>query len=249
MPTLAELAEDAAAYTPLWPGVQRVDDPRFCVLFLEHMTFVQRLRLDADGVDEALADVRTLAGERGRRSTVWWLGESTEPRGLRDRLVELGLEPLGEPLLGMACAAEPRADVTVPVREAGCVDDYRTSLRIEQEVNSLPSDDRALYLDHAEENWRRVAGSQLRHYLAELDGSAVAMGRAAFGDAVFLMGGATLPQARGRGAYTSLVTERWRQGGGRPLVVQAAPDSQPILARLGFESVGPIHVLRDGGDR
>ena len=91
-----------------------------------------------------------------------------------------------------------------------------------------------------------VEGSSgLQHYLAYVDGEPVAMGRAAFGDAVFLMGGTCLPEARGRGAYTALVAARWREGGGRPLVAQASTDSQPILRRLGFRETAAIHILAD----
>jgi GNAT superfamily N-acetyltransferase len=52
-----------------------------------------------------------------------------------------------------------------------------------------------------------------------------------------LWGGGTLPGWRGRGIYRALIAYRARLAaarGYRYLYVDASPDSQPILARLGF---------------
>ncbi|MBO0809915.1 MAG: GNAT family N-acetyltransferase, partial [Actinobacteria bacterium] len=52
-----------------------------------------------------------------------------------------------------------------------------------------------------------------------------------------LWGGGTLPEWRGRGIYRALVAYRARLAvarGYRYLQVDASPDSQPILRRLGF---------------
>ena len=56
--------------------------------------------------------------------------------------------------------------------------------------------------------------------------------------AALLIGGATLPEARGRGVYTSLVHARWQaavERGMPRLVGQRRAESAPILERLGFE--------------
>ena len=61
-------------------------------------------------------------------------------------------------------------------------------------------------------------------------------------------GGATLPAARGRGAYRALVAARWEDAvvrGTPVLVTQAGALSRPILARLGFREVCTIRVLLD----
>ena len=246
MTTLRELAVDAAAHTPLWPGIERIDDPRFCVLFLEHMTFVQRLRLGEDEIDGAIDDVRALAAERGRGRTLWWVGDGAEPADLVPRLRARGLVPFGdETLAAMALEGEPRATGTVPIHTVESLDDYRTALAIEAETLGHPVDE-----DFAVHKWRLLDGStELRHHLAIVAGEPVAMGRSAFGEAVFLMGGATLPRARRRGAYTALIAARHRDGGSRPLVAQASSESRPILVRLGFRQVGEIHVLADEGRR
>jgi hypothetical protein len=243
--TLVELAEDAAAHTPLWPGVDRVVDERFCVFFAENPTFVQRLRLTAGSVAETLEDVRRLARARGRSRTQWWVGSTAEPAGLAAELRELGLAD-GGVIAAAALDREPAGQPVVPVREVESLADYLAALTIEQEVSAVPAEVRARGLANARERWETVRRSPMRHYLAEVDGEPVAMARAAFGDdAVFLMGGATLPSARGRGAYGSLVVARWQAGGGRPLTVQSSSESLPILERLGFRRVGEIRILLD----
>ena len=60
------------------------------------------------------------------------------------------------------------------------------------------------------------------------------------------MGGATLPEARGKGAYVSLVHARWQaavERGTPRLTVSAGPDSAPILIRLGFERIGTVKLM------
>lgn len=96
--------------------------------------------------------------------------------------------------------------------------------------------------------WERE-GRRGRTFVVLEAGEVVAVGRAHYGEsAVFLTGGATAPHARGRGAYTSLVHARWTEAvtrGTAALVTQASPDSDPILARLGFESIGRVDLYRD----
>ena len=62
------------------------------------------------------------------------------------------------------------------------------------------------------------------------------------------MGGAVLPEARGRGVYRALVRARWDhtvECGTPLLVVQAGDMSGPILTSLGFESHGEIRLYSD----
>jgi len=67
-------------------------------------------------------------------------------------------------------------------------------------------------------------------------------------DGVALMGGAVLPEARGRGVYRALVRARWDHAVARGtplLVVQAGPMSAPVLDGLGFERHGEIRLFAD----
>ena len=89
-------------------------------------------------------------------------------------------------------------------------------------------------------------------YLAYLDGKPVARASGAFSEhGVTLFGGATLPEARGRGAYRALVAARWEDAvrrGTPALITQAGAMSQPILGRLGFREVCRIRILIDRFD-
>lgn len=86
-------------------------------------------------------------------------------------------------------------------------------------------------------------------WLAYVDGRPVAWAmadRAAAG--LYLAGGSTLPEARGRGCYRALVYARWEEAvrlGLAGLAVQAQyGSSAPILRRLGFVEVATIHTLQ-----
>ncbi|HKD34638.1 MAG TPA: hypothetical protein VKB73_14430, partial [Gaiellaceae bacterium] len=63
-----------------------------------------------------------------------------------------------------------------------------------------------------------------------------------------LYGGATVPRARGRGAYRALNRARWDDAvahGTPALITQGGSMSRTILERLGFERVGEVHMLLD----
>ena len=75
--------------------------------------------------------------------------------------------------------------------------------------------------------WPRLqAAGTSTIYLAYLDGEPVGFGRAVFTPrGALLLGGATLPAARGHGVYTSLVHARWAEAveRGVPRLIVAAP--------------------------
>jgi predicted GNAT family acetyltransferase len=98
----------------------------------------------------------------------------------------------------------------------------------------------------------RLGTDELVVYLAYTDGEPIARASGSFSEhGVTLFGGATLPEARGRGAYRALVAARWQDAvaRGTPLLVtQAGSMSRPILTRLGFRQVCEIRILLDAFD-
>jgi hypothetical protein len=63
-----------------------------------------------------------------------------------------------------------------------------------------------------------------------------------------MAGGATLPEARGRGAYGALVVARWEAAVARgtpALVTHAGSMSRPILERVGFVAAAEVWFLND----
>jgi hypothetical protein len=252
------LAEDSNAYTPLELGQQRLEDPRF-VVFLgrghgPHSTVVQRLRLRADEVEQALDDVRALLARLERPVSSWEVAGSATPPDIVARLEALGLVPDREPyVVGMVLTdPPPPAPPGFDVRPVATAEEYVAALAVQHVAFEAPEDARERELEEAGRNfelWEASPHSVL--YVAWLDGEAVAAGRATFADAgVVLNGGSTLPSARGRGAYRAIVAARWEAAvrrGTPALITGAGSMSRPILQRLGFREVAEISVLVDPG--
>ena len=248
MDWVLELAENANTYTPLAAADERIVNDRF-VLWMG--------RGDEPGGTSRSGSAcgRTRSTRCGRRSTrslraqgrtacTWEVGSHATPADLVDRLLALGLvDDQPTPLaIGMvldrAAGAGPPPDVEVRRAETrrgasrGRAD-RRGRLRAAGPDEPRPRDD----------DPNNVV------YLAYVDGEPVARASGSFGEhGVTLFGGATLPEARGRGAYRALVAARWEDAVARGtpvLVTQAGPMSRPILARLGFREVCEIRILLD----
>ena len=250
------LAEHSNAYTPLERGHRRIEDSRFVVWTgrgrSAYSTVVQRLRLEPDEVAEAVADVRDLLARLDRPSSSWEVSSSATPPDLVERLEALGLVRDREfHVVSMVLdAAPPPVPAGFEVRPVATADEYVEAIRVQHVAFETPDEVRERELDDAARNfelWESSPHSSL--FLAWLDGEPVAAGRATFAVAgVGLNGGATLPEARGRGAYRALVSARWDEAvrrGTPALITQAGAMSRPILQRLGFREVAEIRVLLD----
>jgi hypothetical protein len=251
---IRELAENANTYTPLASDEERVVDPRYVISFGAgtdpHFAVVQRLRLQSEQVDEAVAEIRALISARGRAACTWEIGDSATPVDVVQRLLALGCEPDREPLaIGMVLTEPPDDDPpSVTARRVQTLAEYEEAIRIAHEAFHAPqtSTDEALArsaVDFARE------GHQWATYLAFVDGRPVARATAQFTEhGVLLFGGATREGARGRGAYRALVRARWHDAvaqGTPVLVTHAGSMSRPILASLGFREVAQVHILLD----
>ena len=256
-PEVRRLAEDPSAYAPMPPGFERVQNERFSLLLgpFPELTMVQRLRLDSANVDATLAEVRELAAGQGRDFVTWWVTDSTTPADLERRLVDLGLEPAAMPLnepsyAAMALTGAPEvAGSGLEARIAADLDEFTTASELTWNAFGVPEEQRELQLALLPVMYELHRDGLATRYLCFLDGEPVGSAVAVFADhAVMLLGGAVLPEARGRGCYRALVRARWDDGvtrGTPALVVQAGAMSQPILARLGFEHVATMRVLVD----
>jgi hypothetical protein len=252
---ILELAENANAYTPLGPGEQRIVDPRFVVwvgtgVEDPHWTVVQRLRIGTD-TERVVDEVRALVRAHGKPGCTWEVGASATPHDLVERLLELGLERDAEPTAtGMVLDREPDGtDVAgVTARRVETADEMEVAARIAGTAFGMT----AAATEETAVDARRAfvrEGDGGATYLAFVDGRPIARATAVFTEhGVLLFGGATLPQARGRGAYRALVQARWEDAVARRtpvLVTHAGAMSQPILARLGFEALTTIEILVD----
>jgi GNAT superfamily N-acetyltransferase len=217
-----------------------------------HSTVVQRLRLEADEVEATVSDVRSLLGRLERPSSSWEVSSSATPADLAERLEQAGLVPDREPyVVSMVLTDQPPpAPPGFEVRPVANAEEYVAAVRVQHVAFETPEDARERELEDAARNfelWESSPHSAL--FLAWLDGEPVAAGRATFADAgAVLNGGATLPHARGHGAYRALVAARWEEAvrrGTPALITQAGAMSRPILQRLGFREVAEIRVLVD----
>jgi GNAT superfamily N-acetyltransferase len=147
----------------------------------------------------------------------------------------------------------PRAD-GVEIRRIATFDDHLVGLEIMLAADRFSPErmasERALARQTFDRRMRR-GGLQ---WLAVLDDTPVAFAladRSPVG--LYLAGGATLSEARGRGCYRALVRARWDEAvklGLPGLSVQAQYESSaPILRRLGFVETATIHTLRSPSAR
>ena len=138
---------------------------------------------------------------------------------------------------------EPPADVTA--RRVSSLDELVTAREIQRQAFGDP---RGVDRDRARRDLE-TEGVTGATFLAWVDGEPAAAAYSAYTTlGVILFGGATLPAARGRGAYRALVAARAaeaEQRGTPTLVTHAGHMSRPTLERLGFEAVARIDRLID----
>jgi GNAT superfamily N-acetyltransferase len=252
---LIAFAEDPDFFIEPPEGSDRHADERFCLTIGPHRRWagVCRLRLpdDAEQIAGAVAEIRQLTA--GIEHVMWNVGSSATPMGLPERLRALGLgdpEPPFEPLVAaMALEHEPLAVHGVEVRRIETLEEHLAGLEIMLASATWSDAAAAAERERAEEVFERRQRRGGLQWLAHLDGRPVAFAVADRGPAgLYLGGGATLPEARGRGCYRALVRARWDEAirlGLPGLAVQAQyGSSAPILRRLGFAEVATVHTLQ-----
>ena len=246
-PTVAELAEDAAAHVLPRPGFETIDRDEFFFEAGRHRASMQRLRLG--DVEAAVAWAREECARRRVGRCEWWVGWSARPADLARRLTDLGFVPDDEEatLTAMSIDHEPPAAPDVEVRRIETLDQQLATLEVDWDVWNLPESERSSR--RAYEHERFDPNGTVHHFAAYEDGRPIGFGRAIDMDAgVALMGGAVLPAARRRGVYRALVHARWDHAAARGtplLVVQAGHLSAPVLDGLGFCSHGVIRLFVD----
>jgi hypothetical protein len=149
--------------------------------------------------------------------------------------------PIGATCTALALDHAPPAATGIEVRRVTTYDEFLVGLDIEDTVFGYSR------RDEAEAIYERRRARPGGEWLALCDGRAVAYGSAVAGPlGLYLSGGGTLADARGRGAYRALVRARWEHAvelGAPALVVHAQDASRPILEQLGFARVATIHEL------
>jgi GNAT superfamily N-acetyltransferase len=215
----------------------------------------QIVELVGDGptdVAAAVEEMRAVARERGKTTLAWWIAPEhdhvapvLEDAGLVNEDTA-GFEAI-ENAMVLVAAPEHAVAEGIEVRIVESWEEFRDAGEVARTVFGLPEISEEQLRQRYEEYAARPDSG--RSVCAAIDGKIVASSFAAFGAAgVNLFGGTVLPEARGRGVYSSLVRARWDMAVGRgtpALTVQAGRMSKPILERLGFEFVTPVRVFVD----
>ena len=180
----------------------------------------------------------------------WFVDRDTEPANLPDRLAAYGVLPDPEPLVTVMTlgphAQLPQSNPRVEIRDAlSAFDLYSMARRIQDEAFGMVVDEQS-----HRESWERARADPTGLYLlAFYDGEPAGAANTVMSpDGWMLAGGATRQAFRGHGVFRALVRERWQRaiaGGAPGVAVHAGRMSAPILARLGFQTVGELEVYRD----
>ncbi|HUZ83136.1 MAG TPA: hypothetical protein VMU66_00465 [Gaiellales bacterium] len=247
---LREIAEYPNAFSPLGPHDERIETDRFtlCMGAGRRWNTVQRQRIPRGQVDDAVEEVRSLLRARGRTSTQWEVGSSAEPTDLVELLLRRGLVRDPEPHAAalVLTASPPPAPLGLVARRVETFADYAAAVAVQDEAFETPEHERRENLAALPERWRDTPN--LMHAVWLDDALVCAGGSAPTDHGLLLYGGATHPQARGRGAYRALIAARWDEAvrrGTPALLTQAGRMSRPILERLGFDAVGHVAALLD----
>ncbi|MGH3065865.1 MAG: non-canonical purine NTP pyrophosphatase [Gaiellaceae bacterium] len=217
---------------------------------------VGKQRLEPEGVGSAIEAARSFARERGRTKIEWSVGPEATPEDLAERLLEAGLVWADEPPFARLAAAlvltspPPPPPTGVETRVVETLDDFRACDDVYAVAFETPEEDRAAWDATLDQRWVSYqTEDHVLQFVACVGGEPIAAATALVARVgVFLGGAATLPEARGRGAYRALVRARWEEAvrRGTPLLaVEAGPRSRPVLERLGFQRLGEIEAFLD----
>jgi hypothetical protein len=231
------------------PDLVVASSPRYTLLAEPGNTWaaVERIRLDGDDVAGAVAEVQQFLHETQTTIASWWVCERSTPHDLESRLLAAGLELKRDDHLIdglLTTTAPPPGPPEIEARPVVSVDEHLAARRVQYEGFGTPASQRRSDDELAAEFGTTTAPV----YAAWVDGRLAAAARSAFASCgALLIGGTTLPWARGRGAYRALVRARWDDAAARgtpALTIGAGAMSAPILYRLGFEKVVQFRRLQ-----
>jgi len=213
-------------------------------------------RIEESHIDRVVGAVRQLARGEQKERALWFVPEAVSPTGLAQRLLTLGMRrndlPGGDArhALMVCFEAPPPGPPGLVARPAQTFEEFLAALLVMVDAFGQDEEARRAAERRAESLWRfQFSDGGPQVFVALVEGEVVAFAVARFGrTAVYLQGGGTLPDHRGRGAYRALVRTRWDAAveRGTPVLTVGAGDmSRPILERLGFSIVGWEDCLLD----
>jgi hypothetical protein len=253
---LLSFAEDPIAFLGLDPGDERILTDRYCVAFTpgaqDWSTIVERLRLATGGVEAGVAEIRGLMVARGRTAATWRVGPSATPKGLVHLLLAMGMDSEAEEDTVILILREPPRARPSPfdVRLVSTFDEHLAAIEVGNQGFEFPAAEAADERRRARATFEseQTGGTSVR-LVAFDDDRPVATGRAFFSPfGLYLVGGATLPSDRRRGAMTAIVARAWEEAVRREtpaLTTLGGRRAAQTLERLGFVPVGRVRHLVD----
>jgi GNAT superfamily N-acetyltransferase len=213
-------------------------------------------RIEESRVEHVVNAVRQMLRAERRERAIWFVPEAASPEGLGKQLLSVGLTPNNLPGADerhavMVCLeAPPPGPPDLVARPAATFEEFLAAQLVVADSFEMDETMRDGLEQRAKRLWPfQSEPGGLETFVALADGEVVASAAARFGrQTAYLAGGGTLPDHRGRGAYTALVRARWEAAAERStpvLTVGAGAMSRPILERLGFSIVGWEDCLLD----
>ena len=208
---------------------------------------VGMVRCAPERVGPLVDEVRRLAAGHGLRC-LWVLDPDTRPADLAERLTAFGIVPDSE-VVAMVLPAGAGLDRGPAAVEL--VDALRDAATFEAAEAVQAAAFGSGSSDGQDRRFADARAEPRRHFLlALMDGEPAGAAWATLHEeGVWLNGGAVAPRFQGRGVYRALLAERLalaRRAGVRGAGTWARPETSfPVLARLGFQAVGRVRLLRD----
>ncbi len=228
----------------VWSDAERTELPHL----VRHVThdgergFVLYSNLNEENADQAIS--AQLDYFRGRNIPFEWKAFSHDrPADLRERLARYSIVTNEEEsVMVLDLAANPAILHAAPLGDVRRIEDP-------QDLMLLVAIEEAIWARSFATLGERLRTSmlstpeELSVYLAYVGGIPAAAAWTYFHPGTHfasIWGGSTLPQYRGQGLYTALLSTRAQEAsarGFRFLTVDAGPMSEPILTRHGFETI------------
>jgi len=238
------------------PGIEVVQTERYRLTLqpdnpLPGPNSVTWIRCEGAGADAVIEEVRGLVAPR-RLPVMWILDPETRPADFATYLAAHGVhpEPHSPEVAVMVLGAEARLEHPpiegLEIHDAlADAQTFRTADAVNAEsFGESPrgqTPEQLAALERRRHN--QIAAGHRRVLLATIDGEPA--GSAGLNlyppHGAILNGGAVREKFRGRGVYRAMVAARLamvRESGAPGVSVWGGPMSKPILARLGFETVG-----------
>lgn len=233
-------------------GVTLGDDPDIAWVMtpipLRGFNRITRIRLDADGADARIREMRDRYEVAGVGPT-WWVDPQSGPTDLGERLERRGLVSEYVPAMRIESAAIPVPELPRGVTLSWAVDpaSVRAAMHLIAAGFGMPGALGGALADLMVPIAR--LGSPARTVVAQLDDIPVAAAQGILvGDAVAIFNVTTLEAARGRGigaAVTLAILRDAIERGARFGVLESTGMGHPVYARIGFRDVGSFRVFSE----